>query len=214
MILDDISLFLQKGKAKDVKLLVQQALDENISPEKILNEGLIAGMSIIGVKFKNNLVFVPEVLVAARALNAGLEILKPVLESTGVKPIGKALICTVKGDLHDIVKNLVRMMMAGQGIECIDLGVDIDKEAIIEAVKEYKPDILCLSALLTTTMMNQQSTIQALVDAGIRDQVKIMIGGAPVTQEYADEIGADGYAADAASAADLAKKFIKGDVHV
>ncbi|MDD3126957.1 MAG: corrinoid protein [Candidatus Izemoplasmatales bacterium] len=209
MILEDISTLLQKGKAKEVKILVQQALDEKITPTMILNEGLIKGMSIIGGKFKNNEVFVPEVLVAARAMNSGLEILRPALVASGAKSVGKAIICTVMGDLHDIGKNLVKMMLEGQGIEVIDLGVDVDADTIVEAVKTHHPDLVCLSALLTTTMMNQKVIIDALVKAGIRDQVVVMVGGAPVTQGFANEIGADAYTADAASASEAALAFLR-----
>jgi 5-methyltetrahydrofolate--homocysteine methyltransferase len=190
---------------------VQQALDEGYEPKDILNGGLIQGMTVIGGKFKNNEVFVPEVLVAARAMNAGLEILRPALITSGIKPLGKAIICTVKGDLHDIGKNLVKMMLEGQGIECLDLGVDVSPEQVVEAVKDYKPDLVCLSALLTTTMMAQKETIDALKEAGIRDKVKVLIGGAPVTESFAKEIEADGYAGDAASAAQVAKAFLTGE---
>lgn len=210
MILQEISVLLQRGKANDLKNLVSQALEQGIEPKTILNEALIAGMSIIGHKFKNNEVFVPEVLIAARAMNAGMEVIKPELIATGIEPIGKALICTVKGDLHDIGKNLVKMMFEGQGIECVDLGVDVDKDVVVEAVKTHKPDILCLSALLTTTMFSQQEIIQAITEASLRDDVMIMIGGAPVTQEFADQIGADAYKADAASAAEYAKEYLLG----
>ena len=209
-ILNNISELLQKGKARDVKEFVAKALEQHISPKDILNEGLIAGMSIIGRKFKNNEIFVPEVLIAARAMNAGLEILRPALISSGVEPVGKALICTVKGDLHDIGKNLVKMMIEGQGIECIDLGVDVSEEKIIEAIKELKPSILCLSALLTTTMMVQKDIIDAVIRAGLRDKIRIMVGGAPVTEDFAIQIGADAYAPDAASAAVVARAFFEG----
>ena len=165
-------------------------------------------MQIIGIKFKKNEVFVPEVLIAARAMNAGLEVLRPVLINSGVKPIGKAIICTVAGDLHDIGKNLVKMMFEGQGIECLDLGVDVKTSTIIEKVEEYQPDLVCLSALLATTMMEQKEVIEALIKAGLREQVKVLVGGAPVTQAFAEEIGADGYAMDAASAAELAKEIL------
>ena len=205
---EEVSTLLQRGKAKDIAALVEQLLKEGVSPKDILNEGLISGMDVIGRKFKNNEIFVPEVLIAARAMNAALAVLKPALAATGVEPIGKAIICTVKGDLHDIGKNLVRMMLEGAGIEVIDLGVDVAPEKVVDAVKEHNPDLLCLSALLTTTMMAQKDTITALVEAGIRDKVKIMVGGAPVTQAFADEIGADGYASDAASAAQVAKSFL------
>jgi 5-methyltetrahydrofolate--homocysteine methyltransferase len=208
MVLDEISIYLQKGKAKDVCLLVQQALDSGYSPQDILEKGLIAGMNVIGGKFKRNEVFVPEVLIAARALNAGLEILRPILTSIGAKPIGKALICTVQGDLHDIGKNMVKMMLEGKGIECIDLGVDVAAEDILAAIEKYEPDLVCLSALLTTTMMMQKEIIKAIDGAGLRSKAKIMVGGAPVTENFAREIGADGYAADAASAADLAVQLL------
>ncbi len=208
MILEQISNSLQSGKSKEVKALVQQALDESISPKEILSNALISGMSIIGGKFKRNEVYVPEVLIAARAMNAGLEILKPVLVKDGVEPVGKAVICTVKGDLHDIGKNLVKMMLEGQGFECIDLGVDVDSETIVEALKEYKPNILCLSALLTTTMMEQKEVIKHIEEVGLRDKVKIMVGGAPVTEKFAKEINADAYCANAASAAETALKLL------
>ena len=198
---------LQRGKAKVVSALVTQALEEGVAAETILNEGMITGMNIVGEKFKKNEVFVPEVLVAARAMNAGLKILKPALQSAGVEAVGKAVICTVKGDMHDIGKNLVKMMIEGQGIECIDLGVDVDPEKIVEAVKENGAQLVCLSALLTTTMNGQKDVVDALKAAGIRDQVKVMVGGAPVTQQFADEIGADCYTLDAASAAQAARAF-------
>ena len=197
----DISSALQRGRAKEVTALVTAALEAGESAEALLTEGLIAGMNIVGEKFRKNEVFVPEVLVAARAMNAGLNLLRPVLAAAGVTPIGKAVICTVKGDMHDIGKNLVKMMIEGKGIECVDLGVDVAPEAIVEAVRESGAKLVCLSALLTTTMTGQKDVVDALVAAGLRDQVKVMVGGAPVTQEFADEIGADVYTLDAASAA-------------
>lgn len=207
-ICDEISEKLQKGRAKEVSALVEQALSENIPCEQILNDGLLSGMNIIGEKFKKNEVFVPEVLVAARAMNSGIKILKPLLAEAGVKNIGKAVICTVKGDMHDIGKNLVKMMIEGQGIECIDLGVDVDPQRVVEAVKESGAQLVCLSSLLTTTMMGQKDVIDALKEAGLRDKVKVMVGGAPVTQQFADEIGADCYTLDAASAAQAAKALL------
>lgn len=207
----EISEKLQKGKAKDVAALVEQALGENIAPNVILNDGLVAGMNATGEKFRNNEIYVPEVLIAARAMNAGLKILKPALTQAGVEPLGKAVICTVEGDMHDIGKNLVKMMIEGQGIECIDLGVNVQPAKVVEAVKESGARVVCLSALLTTTMMGQKAVIDALVEAGIRDQVKVMIGGAPVTQQFADEIGADCYTSDATSAADAARSFMLSD---
>lgn len=207
---EEISEKLQRGRAKEVSALVEQALAENYVPSDILTKGLIEGMNIIGDKFRKNEVFVPEVLVAARAMNAGLKILRPALISTGVKPLGKAVICTVKGDMHDIGKNLVKMMIEGQGIECVDLGVDVGPEQVVEAVRESGAKLVCLSALLTTTMMGQKDIIEALKAAGLRDQVKVMVGGAPITQQFADEIGADCYTLDAASAAQAARAIFVG----
>ncbi|MDD4076640.1 MAG: corrinoid protein [Bacilli bacterium] len=192
MILEEISKWLQKGKAEEVQALIQKGLASDIPPHDILNESLIKGMSIVGEKFKRNEVYVPEVLIAARAMKMGMEILKPALIKQGVEPIGKALICTVKGDLHDIGKNLVKMMLEGQGIECIDLGVNVASATVIEAVRTVKPDLVCLSALLSTTMMGQKEIIEALKAANLRDQVIVMVGGAPVTAAFAEAIGADG----------------------
>ncbi len=203
----EIAELLQKGRANDVKAGVQKALEEGVAAKTILDEGMISAMMEVGRKFKENLIFVPEVLIAARAMNAGLEILRPRLVEAGVKPVGKAIICTVKGDLHDIGKNLVKMMMEGVGVECVDLGVDIGGEQIVEAVKETGATVICLSALLTTTMLSQKEIIDALVEAGLRDKVKVMVGGAPVTQSYAEEIGADAYTQDAASAAETILTF-------
>ena len=202
---EEISTLLQRGKAKDLAALVTEELAEGVAPKDILTEGLIAGMG--GTKFKNNEIFVPEVLIAARAMNAALAVLKPALADSGVEPVGTAVICTVKGDLHDIGKNLVKMMIEGTGIRVIDLGVDCSAEKIVEAVKENNADIVCLSALLTTTMMYQKDIIDALKAAGLRDKVKVMVGGAPVTQAFADEIGADAYTPDAASAAEKARSY-------
>ena len=204
---EEISALLQRGKAKDLAALVTEELAAGVNPKDILNEGLIAGMGIVGTKFKNNEIFVPEVLIAARAMNAALAILKPALADSGVEPIGTAVICTVKGDLHDIGKNLVKMMIEGTGIKVVDLGVDCTSEMVVGAVKENDADIVCLSALLTTTMMYQKDIIDALKAAGLRDKVKVMIGGAPVTQAFADEIGADAYTPDAASAAEKARSY-------
>jgi 5-methyltetrahydrofolate--homocysteine methyltransferase len=204
---EEISTLLQKGKAKDIVVAVQKALDDGVAAGDILEKGLISGMSIIGGKFKNGEVFVPEVLVAARAMNHASAVLKTALAKEGVQPIGKAIICTVKGDLHDIGKNLVKMMIEGNGIEAVDLGVDIAPDKVVEAVKTSDAKVLCLSALLTTTMLAQKDTIDALKAAGLRDKVKIMVGGAPVTQSYADEIGADAYCPDAASAGEVCRSF-------
>jgi 5-methyltetrahydrofolate--homocysteine methyltransferase len=166
-------------------------------------------MMVVGQKFKENKIYVPEVLIAARAMNAAVAVLQPELVKQGVKPVGKAIVCTVKGDLHDIGKNLVKMMLEGVGIECVDLGVDVDGDAIVEAVKETGANVVCLSALLTTTMTAQKDVIDALKEAGVRNSVKVMVGGAPVTQSFADSIGADAYAVDAASAAEIALTFFK-----
>ncbi len=204
---EEISALLQRGKAKDLAALVSEELAAGVPAKEILTQGLIVGMGIVGTKFKNNEIFVPEVLIAARAMNAALAVLRPALADSGVEPIGTAVICTVKGDLHDIGKNLVKMMIEGTGIRVIDLGVDCSAEKVVEAVKEYNADIVCLSALLTTTMMYQKVIIDALKEAGLRDKVKVMVGGAPLTQEFADEIGADAYTSDAASAAEKARSY-------
>lgn len=205
----EISEFVQKGRAKNVKELCNTALEQGISAKEILNEGLIAGMMAIGEKFKKNEVYVPEVLISARAMNMGVAILKPHLTQEGVEPVGKAVICTVKGDLHDIGKNLVKMMLEGVGIECIDLGTDVSAEQVVEAVKEHKVEIVALSSLLTTTMEYHKNVIDALKDAGLRDSVKVMVGGAPVSEEFAKQVGADAYTDDAATAADVALSFFR-----
>jgi Predicted cobalamin binding protein len=205
-VLEDISALLQKGKAKDVAAAVQKALDEGISAKSILEDGLMAGMNVIGGKFKRNEVYVPEVLIAARAMNAGLVPLKPHLASSGVKSRGTVVIGTVKGDLHDIGKNLVKMMMEGQGLTVVDLGVDVPAEKFPVAAKEHGANIVACSALLTTTMSEMKTVVEAIKSAGMRDKVTIMIGGAPITESFCKSIGADLYTADAASAADAAVK--------
>ena len=206
-LLEDVSLALQAGRAPKVKELVQQAVDEGIPAKDVLEQGLLSGMSVVGEKFKNNEVFVPEVLIAARAMNAGVAILKPYLTEAGVEAKGTAVIGTVKGDLHDIGKNLVKMMLEGRGLNVIDLGVDVEPERFVQAAIDNEADIICCSALLTTTMSEMKHVVEAAAAKGIRDKVKIMIGGAPVTQSFCDSIGADCYTADAASAADEALKF-------
>ena len=206
-IFSEISELLQKGKAKDITGSVQKALDAGAPPADILEKALMTGMNIIGGKFKRNEVFVPEVLVAARAMNKAAETLKPHLAKAGIKPVGKAIICTVKVDQHDIGKNLVKMMIEGKGIEVEDLGIDCDTQLVVNKVKESDAKVLCLSALLTTTMAVQKEVIDALKEAGVRDKVKVMVGGAPVSQSFADEIGADAYTPDAASAADVCRAF-------
>lgn len=208
-IITDISENLQHGKAKIVKQLVQDAVDQGIPARQILEEGLLAGMDVIGQKFKNNEVFVPEVLVAARAMNMGTAILKPPLAESGEKAAGKVCIGTVKGDLHDIGKNLVRMMLEGKGLEVIDLGVDVAPETFVETAKKENCQIICCSALLTTTMGVMADVVKAAEAVGIRDQVKIMVGGAPVTEAFAKQIGADRYTPDAASAAEVAAELCK-----
>jgi len=209
-ILKEIASAVEAGKSKVVGGLVEQALKEGIEPSVILNEGMISAMGVVGEKFKNNEIFVPEMLIAARAMKKGVEVLQPYLAKQGVEPIGKVILGTVSGDLHDIGKNLVGMMIEGAGFKVIDLGVDVPPEKFIEAMKE-NPDckIVALSALLTSTMPALATTIKAIEEAGLRNTVKIMVGGAPVTQAFADEIGADGYSEDAASAAELAKKLFK-----
>lgn len=209
MNLQEIAQQLQDGKVKVVKELVQQAIDEGIPAEKILNEGLIAGMNVVGEQFRNNEIFVPEVLVAARAMNQGATLLKPLLQAEGVEAIGKIALGTVQGDLHDIGKNLVKMMLEGKGFEVVDLGTDVAPETFVEAIKEQDCKIVCLSALLTTTMGVMEDVIKAIDAAGLRDQVTIMIGGAPVNQEFADKIGADAYTSDASEAAERAYSFVK-----
>ena len=205
-ILEQMAADLMKGKANDVKAAVQQALDDGLEPGTILTDGLLSGMGVIGERFKKNEVYVPEVLIAARAMKAGMEILQPELASSGVEPKGTAIIGTVKGDLHDIGKNLVCMMLEGAGFKVCDIGIDVDPEKFVEEAKANNADVIGVSALLTTTMTNMKAVIDAVKASDCT--AKIMIGGAPVTQAFCDEIGADGYAADAASAADLASSFI------
>ena len=209
VILEEISRFLQQGRAKNVKELVQKALDEGIHPKTILDQGLLAGMNVIGVKFKNDEVYVPDVLIASRAMNAGVEVLKPHLIASGVQSIGKVILGTVRGDLHDIGKNLVRVMMEGQGLEVIDLGVDVPAERFAAAIRENGAKIVACSALLTTTMVEMEKVVQAIAAAGIREQVKIMVGGAPVTESFCRSIGADVYKPDASSAAEAAMQLYK-----
>ena len=208
-LIQEISEYLQKGRAKNVKQLVQQALDENMDPKAILNDGLLSGMMIIGAKFKNNEVFVPEVLVAARAMNVGLSVLEPKLIEVGNEPVGKAVIGTVQGDLHDIGKNLVVMMLKGAGFEIYDLGVDVETSVYIDKAEEVGADIICMSALLTTTMPKMQDCIEQLQERGLRDKYIVMIGGAPVNESFCEQIGADYYTPDAASCAEVAKKVVQ-----
>ena len=204
MDLHEISVQLQAGKAKIVKGLVQQAIDEGVPAQEILEKGLLDGMNVIGEKFKNNEVFVPEVLIAARAMNQGVALLKPLLAEAGVKASGKVCIGTVQGDLHDIGKNLVKLMLEGKGLEVIDLGTDVAPETFVQTAIDQNCQIICCSALLTTTMGVMADVVKAAESAGIGDKVKIMIGGAPVNQAFCDQIGADVYTSDAASAAEAA----------
>ena len=197
------------GRADEVKELTQKALDEGQDIEKILNEALSWGMDVVGEKFKKGEFYVPELLIAARAMKTGMEVLRPILVDKGVKGSGKVVLGTVQGDLHDIGKNLVGMMLEGAGFEIMDLGTDVSSEKFVEAAKENNAKLVGLSALLTTTMLSMKDVIEAMEEAGLRKKVKIMIGGAPITQSYADEIGADGYAPDAASAVDKAKEILK-----
>ncbi|MFT5369694.1 MAG: 5-methyltetrahydrofolate--homocysteine methyltransferase [Candidatus Latescibacterota bacterium] len=196
------------GQAPAVSEAVQKALEENIPVQDILHEGLIAGMNVVGVRFKNNEFYIPEVLIAARAMKAGLALIRPKLLEAKIKSSGKVCIGTVKGDLHDIGKNLVGMMLEGAGFEVVDLGVDVAPDTFVASVREQGIQIVCMSALLTTTMASLQTTVEAIKAAGLTDNVRIMIGGAPITQEYADKIGAHGYAADAATATERARELI------
>jgi 5-methyltetrahydrofolate--homocysteine methyltransferase len=207
-VLEQIGENLMKGKANDVKALVEQALNEGVAPADILNNGLLAGMGVIGERFKKNEVYVPEVLIAARAMHAGMSILKPRLADSGVKPAGVAVVGTVKGDLHDIGKNLVCMMLEGAGFHVVDIGIDVAPEKFVTAAIENSANVMAISALLTTTMTNMKAVVDAVKASDLADSCKVMVGGGPVTQAFCDEIGADGYAPDAASAADLAKQLI------
>jgi len=205
-----ISEAVQKGRAKIVKELVEQAIAENVPAADILNEGMLAAMDIVGEKFKNNEVYVPEMLVAARAMNSGMELLKPHLTEAGITSIGKVAIGTVAGDLHDIGKNLVRLMLEGKGIEVLDLGIDVSAEKFLEAHLEHGVNLIALSALLTTTMGEMKKVIDLFEEKGLRGKVKFMLGGAPITDTFAASVGADYYAADAATAADIAKEVLLG----
>ena len=207
-VLQKIAEELIKGNYPEMPKLVQQALDAKIPPSRILNEGLVAGMDVVGEKFRRDEFFMPEVLIAARAMQAGMDILRPKLVETGVKLAGKVVLGTVKGDLHDIGKNLVGMMLEGSGFQVIDLGIDIPPEKFVDAVRTNQPDVLGLSALLTTTMPKMKETIESLIEAGVRNKVKIMVGGAPVTEKFAKDIGADGYAPDAATAVEKVRELV------
>ena len=207
--LKELSEVLFRGDVSKVKEITLRALQEKIEPKEILEQGLIKGMKVVGIKFKNNEIFLPEVLLASQAMYGGLELLQPRLTKSGVRAIGKVIIGTARGDLHDIGKNLVTMMLRGRGFEVIDLGNDVSPEKFLEATQKHKPDIVSISALLTTTMIGMADVITTLERADLRNRVKVMIGGAPVTQEFANEIGAEGYAPDAASAVDKARELLK-----
>jgi 5-methyltetrahydrofolate--homocysteine methyltransferase len=206
-ILEGLATAVIEGDVDEIEFMTEDALDEGLSAQEILDNGLMAGMDHVGVEFKAGNMFVPEVLRSAKAMQTSMEMIRPLLVESGAKMAGKVLLGTVKGDLHDIGKNLVGMMCEGAGFEVKDIGKDAEPEAFIEAIKEFEPEIVGMSALLTTTMRAMGHTIKALEEAGLRDKVKIMVGGAPVTQAFADDIGADGYASNAAAAADLAKEF-------
>ena len=206
-ILEKIASKLYEGEDEEVAELVQSALDKGLAPSGILQGGLIAGMDQVGRDFKAGELFVPEVLIAARAMHSGMNVLRPFLAESEASSAGKCAIGTVKGDLHDIGKNLVKMMLEGAGFETIDLGTDVAPEAFVTAVRDHRPALVGMSALLTTTMVQMKATIEALEEAGLRSAVKIMIGGAPVTDAYAKQIGADAYAPDAASAVDVARSL-------
>jgi 5-methyltetrahydrofolate--homocysteine methyltransferase len=207
-LMNEIAEALYNGEAERVAELTRRALEEGFSPEEILNRGLIAGMERVGKDFRDGILFVPEVLIAAHAMKAGMQILRPLLTESAISGLGTFVIGTVKGDLHDIGKNLVAMMMEGAGFKVVDLGVDTPPEKFVEAVKSHNPQILGMSALLTTTMVEMRRVIETLKEAGLRDRVRILVGGAPVTQEYADEIGADGYAPNASLAVEKAKELL------
>lgn len=208
-IFEKIADEVQKGNSQTVEELVKEALSPETPAERILNDGLVAGMNIVGEKFKNNECFIPEVLVSAKAMTMGLEILKPRLAESNVKPRGKVVVGTIQGDLHDIGKNIAAMLLQGAGFEVVDLGADVPIDKFVEAAKNEKADIVGISALLITTMVNMKAVIAGLKEAGLKDNVKVIIGGAPVTQDYANQIGADGYAPDAASGVDIAKNLLK-----
>ena len=207
-ILEEMSDEVQKGNSDSVEVLVERALSQNMTAEEILNGGLVEGMNIVAEKFKNNEIFIPEVLISAKAMSSGLEILKPLLAEANVISKGKVVIGTVKGDLHDIRKNIVAMLLQGAGFDVVDLGADVPLEKFVEFVRKERADVVGMSALLTTTMISMKEIIEALRNAGLRENVKVIIGGAPVTESYAAQIQADGYAPDAATAVDLTKRLL------
>jgi 5-methyltetrahydrofolate--homocysteine methyltransferase len=206
--MQDIAAALIDGDDETVDAMTRAQLDAGVTALEVMDDGLIAGMALVGIKFRENFIFVPEVLACARAMKAGMAHIEPILSASGVEPVGKVVMGTVKGDLHDIGKNLVIMMLRGSGFEVVDLGVDVSPDDFIDAIEQHKPSVVGMSALLTTTMPNMGKTIDAFVDEGLRDKVKVMLGGAPVNQEFADDMGADGYGKDAMSAVTLAKDLI------
>ena len=207
-LMQDIAYYLITGNQHEVDRLTKQALDDGFTANTILDDGLISGMALVGIKFRDNIIFVPEVLVAARAMKAGMAHVEPILSASGIKPLGTVIMGTVKGDLHDIGKNLCIMMLRGSGFTVHDLGVDTKPDEFIDAVVEHEADVLGMSALLTTTMPNMGKTITAFEEVGVRENIKIMVGGAPVTQEFADDMGADGYGKDAMECVEKAKEFL------
>lgn len=205
---EELSQNVIAGHGVRVMELTKQALDNGADPVEIINRGLIPGMTVVGARFKAGQMFVPEVLMSARAMNAGMELVKPLLVGQELPSAGKVIIGTVKGDLHDIGKNLVGMMLESAGFSVVNLGVDVSPEKFVQAVKEHKPGVLGMSALLTTTMLSMKDVIEILKEEGLRDRVKVVVGGAPISQDFAEEIGADGFAPDAASATELCKKLL------
>jgi len=205
---EELASSVIKGNAPKVIELTKSLVESGCDPLEIINQGLISGMNVVGARFKVGEMFVPEVLMAARAMSSGVEIVKPLIAEGDMPSAGKVVLGTVKGDLHDIGKNLVHMMLESAGFEVLNLGVDISPEKFAEAVKEHQPDVVAMSALLTTTMLAMKDTIDVLVEEGLRDKVKVIVGGAPISDEFAKEIGADGYAPDAASATELCKNLI------
>ncbi len=212
--MQDIAAALIEGENDTVDRLTRAALEEGIGALEIMDDGLIAGMGVVGIKFRENFIFVPEVLACARAMKAGMAHIEPILSASGVEPLGRVIMGTVKGDLHDIGKNLCIMMLRGAGFVVIDLGVDTSADEFIDAIEEHEASLMGMSALLTTTMPNMGKTIEAFIDADLRDDVKIMVGGAPVTQEFADDMGADGYGKDALACVELAKNLLSAEVEV
>lgn len=207
--MQEIAAAIIEGRHEDVDQLTSAALEDGVGALEVMDDGLIAGMALVGIKFRENFIFVPEVLACARAMKAGMKYIEPILSASGIEPVGKVIMGTVKGDLHDIGKNLCIMMLRGSGFEVVDLGVDTSPDEFIDAVEENNAHLVGMSALLTTTMPNMGKTIEAFIDADLRDDVKIMVGGAPVTPEFADDMGADGYGANAVECVEVAKKLVK-----